>query len=388
MPTCSACKALDMNLELTEDQELFRQTTARFLASESPVGSVRDRHRAGDQAPPDWWRTAADLGWTSMLVGEAAGGGSLSGQPLGDAAIIAEEMGRTVSPGPFLPVNVVGTALSEAGTAEQQTRVLPALLAGDGVATWAFGERANRWDVAALTTTAEVRAGEVYLDGAKAYVEAATAAEHFLVTARSGDGVTQVLVAADTPGVSVAGASSLDLARRFGEVRFDAVRLPLDALVGEPGGAAAHVERQWQVALVLQSAETVGALGRVFEFTLEYMHDRFAFGRPISSYQALKHRVADLLLELESARAAVDAAVRAVDARDDDAAIQASVAKAYVGDRALHLIQECMQFHGGISVTWEHDLHLYLRRATVNRAVFGTPEQHRERICSLLEVAP
>jgi alkylation response protein AidB-like acyl-CoA dehydrogenase len=116
------------------------------------------------------------------------------------------------------------------------------------------------------------------------------------------------------------------------------------------------------------------------------MNDRYAFGRPISSYQALKHRVADLLLVLESAKGAVDAAARAFDDGADDAAVQASVAKAYVGDRSMHLLQECMQFHGGISVTWEHDLHLYLRRATVNRAIFGTPEQHRERICSFLGV--
>ena len=377
-----------MNLELTEDQELFRQTTARFLASESPVAAVRDHHRSGDRGTPAWWRTAADLGWTSMLVSDEAGGGSLSGRPLADAVVVAEEMGRMVSPGPFVPVNVVGAALSAAGTAAQQSSVLPGLLAGDRVAAWAFGEPGSRWDVGTHTTTADVANDGVRLSGVKAYVEAASEADHFLVTARSNGGVTQVLVAADTPGVTVVDSSSLDLARRFGEVHFDAVGLPRDAIVGEPGGAAGDVERQWQLALVLQCAETVGALDRVFEFTLEYMHSRFAFGRPIASYQALKHRIADLVLELESAKAAVDAAVRAVDARDDDAGVQSSVAKAYVSDRALHLIQECMQFHGGISVTWEHDLHLYLRRATVNRAVLGTPEQHRERICSLLEVAP
>jgi alkylation response protein AidB-like acyl-CoA dehydrogenase len=152
------------------------------------------------------------------------------------------------------------------------------------------------------------------------------------------------------------------------------------------GDAAADVEHQFQTALLLQCAETVGGLDRVLEFTLEYMHDRFAFGRPISSYQALKHRVADLLLVLESAKGCVDAAVRACDDQSDDAAVQASVAKVYVGQNAMHLVQECMQFHGGLPVTWEHDIHLYLRRATLNRAVFGSPEQHRERICSLLGV--
>jgi alkylation response protein AidB-like acyl-CoA dehydrogenase len=139
-----------------------------------------------------------------------------------------------------------------------------------------------------------------------------------------------------------------------------------------------------QIALALQCADIVGGLGRVFDFTLEYMNDRYAFGRPISSYQALKHRVADVLLMLETARACCDAAVAAFDGGGADAATEASVAKAYVADAAMHIIQECMQFHGGISVTWEHDLHLYLRRASVSRALFGTPEFHRNRICTLL----
>ncbi len=375
-----------MNLELTEDQELLRETTARFLEREAAVSAVRERHRSGEALDRNWWRAAAELGWTAMLASEADGGGSVSGKPLADAAVLAEEMGRMVSPGPFLPVNVVAYALSTSGSAEQREHVLGPILTGDGIATWAFGERGNRWDVREHATTAVLEGDEVVLEGTKAYVEAAAEADHVLLTARAGSGVTQVLVPVDAPGVTVVPARSLDLGREFGDVQLDNVRLPRGAVVGEPGAAAGDVERQLQVALALQCAETVGVLDRVFEFTLVYMNDRYAFGRPISSYQALKHRVADLLLVLESAKGSVDAAVRAFDNGADDAAIQASVAKAYVGDRAMHLIQECMQFHGGISVTWEHDLHLYLRRATVNRAVFGTPEQHRERICSLLEV--
>jgi alkylation response protein AidB-like acyl-CoA dehydrogenase len=174
--------------------------------------------------------------------------------------------------------------------------------------------------------------------------------------------------------------------RRFGTTTFDRVTLPTSAVVGEIGGAAAQVERQLQLALVLQCAEIVGLLDRVFEFTLEYMHDRYAFGRPIASYQALKHRIADMLLWLESAKGTTDAAIAAVDERADDASRLASVAKSYVAEKAMTIIQECNQFHGGISQTWEHDLHLYLRRATVDRALYGTPEQHRERLCVLLGI--
>jgi alkylation response protein AidB-like acyl-CoA dehydrogenase len=220
--------------------------------------------------------------------------------------------------------------------------------------------------------------------GTKFPVEAAGQADHFLVTARTGDGLSQLLVPAETAGVTVKPMESLDLVRRFSELRFDDVHLPGSALVGEIGGAADDVERQLQVALVLQCAETVGVVERVFEFTLEYMFDRFSFGRPLASYQALKHRVADMKLWLEASHATATAAARAVQARADDASELASAAKSYIADHATAIIQECVQMHGGMGVTWEHDIHLYLRRATVNQLQYGTPGEHRERIAELI----
>jgi alkylation response protein AidB-like acyl-CoA dehydrogenase len=140
-----------------------------------------------------------------------------------------------------------------------------------------------------------------------------------------------------------------------------------------------------QVALALQCAETVGAADRVFEFTIEYAQDRYAFGRPIASFQALKHRIADMLVWLEFSKSIADAAAQAVD-RGDDAERLVRVAKAYVADHCLDLIDDCVQINGGIGVTWEHDIHIYSRRAAVNRAVYGSPEEHKERIAALLEV--
>jgi alkylation response protein AidB-like acyl-CoA dehydrogenase len=372
-------------LELTDDQEFFRDTTRRFIEAEAPISVVRavaDTPAGFDAA---WWRQSADLGWTAMFATEAAGGGSLSGWPLSDAAIVAAERGRMVSPGPFLPVNVVADALAAADDDAHAER-LAGLVAGDEVAAWALAESGPCWDARELSTTITLDGDSVVVSGRKRFVEAADVAAHVLVVGRTGDGLTQALVPTDAPGVEVVAARSLDLTKRFGDVQLTDVRLPRAALVGEPGAAAAAVERQLRIALVLQAAETIGGLDRVFELTLEYMHDRFAFGRPIASFQALKHRVADLLLQLETAKACVDAAAAAFDDYADDAGLEASVATAYVGDVSLHLVQECIQFHGGISVTWEHDLHLYLRRATVNRETFGTPDQHRERICALLGI--
>ena len=165
-------------------------------------------------------------------------------------------------------------------------------------------------------------------------------------------------------------------------MRFDGVRVPPRRVVGDVGGAAAAVERQLQLAIVLQCAETVGALDRVLEFTLEYLADRSSFGRPLASYQAIKHRFADMKMWLEASHGVTELAARAVQDDDPEAAEIVSAAAAYLGDHATEIVQECVQLHGGIGVTWEHDLHLYLRRVTLDRNLFGTPAQHRERIAA------
>ena len=214
----------------------------------------------------------------------------------------------------------------------------------------------------------------------------AGAADTWLVTARTGEGLTQFLVPADTPGVTVRPLQSLDITRRFADLEFADTTVSASTVVGRIGDAAADVERQLQVALVLQNAETVGAVNCVYDFTLEYAKDRMAFGRPIGSYQALKHRFADMKVWLEACHATATAAARAVQRGDDDASRLVSVAKAYIGDRSPAIVQDCVQLHGGIGVTWEHDLHLYLRRVAQNAALFGSARDHRLRVATLLGV--
>ncbi len=326
----------------------------------------------------------AALGWTALLVPEEQGGGSVGGEGLLDLVLVAEEMGRLITPGPLLPVNVVADAVARAGTAAQRDDLLPGLVAGDTVATWAFDEGAGSWDAAGVELTATADGDGWILQGTKSYVQDAAVADWFLVTARTGDGLTQLIVPSATTGVTVLPLESLDFVRRFGEVAFDRARVPGSALLGQAGGAAADVEHQLQVALVIQNAETVGATARVFEFTLEYARDRVAFGRPIGSYQALKHRLAEMKTALEGSFATATSSTKAVAAGAEDAAELVSVAKAYIGEHAVGIVQDCVQLHGGIGVTWEHDLHLYLRRVTQNAALYGSPRQHRERIAELL----
>jgi alkylation response protein AidB-like acyl-CoA dehydrogenase len=373
-----------MEFGASEDQEFFRDATRKFLEAEMPLVRVRELAEHEHGFDRGFWQRAAALGFTSMLVPEAHGGGSLAGEGLLDLMIVAGEVGRLVSPGPLLPTNIVAAAVAARGTPEVMDEVLPAIVRGDLLGAWAFLEPGGGWRPEDVTLEAELSGGEVVLRGTKEPVEAASAADRLLVTARSGEGLTQVLVPADAPGVTVTPMKSLDLVRKFGTVHFDDVRVPQSALLGEVGTAAADIERLVNVALAIQLAETVGAVDRVFTTTLEYMFDRFSFGRPLASYQALKHRFADAKLWLEACHATADAAARAVQGDSVDASDLTSAAKSYVSDRAPEIIQECVQMHGGMGVTWEHDIHLYLRRVTQNRALYGTPSEHRERIAQRL----
>jgi alkylation response protein AidB-like acyl-CoA dehydrogenase len=375
-----------MELELTADQSLFHETTAKFLDRDLPLTAVRALHDAGGGFDRALWSQGCELGWTAMLVPEGDGGGSVSGDGLLDLVLVAEEMGRMVSPGPLLTVNVVADAVARRGTDDQRGAVFPGLLDGTSTAAWAFAEEGPGWDGAAVRLAATPRGDDWVLAGTKTLVQEGDSADTFLVTARTGESLTQLLVPSDAAGVSVAAQESLDLVRRYATVTFSDVVVPSSAVLGDVGDAAPDVERQLEVALVLQNAETVGAVNRVFDFTLEYAQDRMAFGRPIGSYQALKHRFADMKTWLEACNATATASSRAVQADADDAAELVSVAKSYIGDKAPAMIQDCVQLHGGIGVTWEHDLHLYLRRVAQNAALYGTARDHRERLAVLLGV--
>ena len=374
-----------MHLELNEDQEFFRDTTRKFLESETPLTVVRELYETRDGFDRAWWSQAAELGWTSLFVPEQLGGGSLSGRPTCDAVIVAEEIGRLVGPGPFVPVNVVAGTIARSGSEQQQAAVIPGLLSGESIAAWALCEASGNWADEAITTTATVEGDEIVLDGSKYFVEAIGVADHILVTARTGDGLTQLIVGPDTAGVTVTRGRSIDMTRRFGSVAFDNVRLPLDAVVGEVGGAQEDVARQRNLAIALQCAGLVGVADRTLEFTIEYGRDRIAFGRPIVSFQALKHRIADMSVLLEGAKAVSDALAAAIDDGDESVDRLASVTKAYVGEHALDIVDDCVQITGGIGVTWEHDIHLYNRRAALDRALYGAPEEHKYHLVAQLE---
>ncbi len=359
---------------------LFASTTQAFLQKEAPLRRVRELHAAGESFDPAWWRRAAELGWTALLVPEELGGGSVSGSGLEDLAMVAEQLGKTVAPGPLYPVSVVLAAL--AGCADPQSHIdtIESLMSGETVASWAVSEPGRGWapldpSVRATQTDAGFR-----IDGTKDRVEAGAQSAVLLVAARCGDGVRQFLVPTDAPGVRSEAQQSVDLVKQYARVHFDGVVVEPSAVVGSATETTGLIEWQSQIAQVLQCAEVVGILQTVFDFTAQWALDRHTFGRPLASYQVLKHGFADMKLWLEACRATTAAAVADVAARSRDAGLSASIAKSYVGEMAVRVVQACVQMHGGIGVTWEHDLHLYLRRVTLYRSMFGTPEEHNLRV--------
>lgn len=365
------------------EKALFTSTTQAFLDKEAPLRRVRELHAEGASFDPAWWRRAAELGWTGLLVSEELGGGSVSESGFADLATVAEQLGKTVAPGPLYPVSTVLAALAECTNSAAHTDVIEALIGGESVASWAVCEPGRGWAPLDPSVTASETDDGYRIDGVKDRVEAGAQSAALLVVARGGPNaaeIRQFLVPTDAPGVSIEPQQSVDLVKQYARVRFDGVVVPRSAAVGTADETVALIERQSQIAQVLQCAEVVGVLQTVFDFTAQWALDRHTFGRPLASYQALKHKFADMKLWLEACRATTWAAVDDVAARAPQASLSASIASSYVGEMAGQVVQACVQMHGGIGVTWEHDLHLYLRRVALYRGMFGTPEEHNLRV--------
>jgi alkylation response protein AidB-like acyl-CoA dehydrogenase len=376
-----------VNFAFDEDQELLRATVRRFVEQRHPLGALRPLIEADEVVNPDVWRAGAELGFTAMLVPAEHGGGSVTNQPLVDLVVIAEELGRVLYPGPFVPTNVVADALVQFGSDGQRKEHLPGLAGGDVIAAWCLtGDGSTEPE--SVDVVATVEGEHVRLTGVAAYVHGGSTADVLLVAARSEAGLVHLLIPAATDGITVRNITGLDLTRRFAEVTFTDVVVPASTVVGTAGvEGEALLARALDVATVLQAAETVGAAEHLFGATVQYAKDRVQFGRPIGSFQAIKHRLADLLISVEAMRAATHYAALALgdDLPDRDEAV--AVAGSYVTDAHAHLGGEALQLHGGIGFTWEHDAHLFIRRAKVDQVLYGEAELHRERLCRLLERA-
>jgi alkylation response protein AidB-like acyl-CoA dehydrogenase len=368
-----------VDTDATTDQRALLDVSTRFMEDACPLQAVREgAWKEADRAAA-YRRQAAELGWFSMLVPESLGGGSVSGDGTVDAALIAYHRGAHLQPGSFVGTNVVAFALATAGSDEAREKILPALIAGEAPASWVAppGDRASN------VTGRVLDDGGLELSGTAHAVQDVEASSWLLVTCSTEAGSAQAVVAADAPGVTVLEQDGLDLSRRFADVRFEDLRVPAAAVVGEPGASGDLIERQLAIACVLLTAETVGAMDQDFGATVQYAKDRIAFGRPIGSFQGVKHQLADTAMLLEMSKAITVAAARTVGAGDDYGPQSASMAKAFVAEAGIDLVQTCFQVYGGIGYTWEHDQHLYLRRITTDAGLLGDAAWHREHLCQL-----
>jgi alkylation response protein AidB-like acyl-CoA dehydrogenase len=371
--------------EVNPEQMLFASTAQAFLEREASLSRVRELQEQGLSFEPGWWRQAAELGWASLLVPEELGGGSVSGDGVKDLALVAELIGRTVAPGPLHPVSTVLAGLVEAAESGRHAEVIETLVSGEAVASWAVYEPGSPWAPLTPGVTATRTGGGYRIDGVKDRVEAGAESAVLLVVAAVDGRPLQFLVDTGAAGVTVEPARSIDLVKRYARVHFDGVEVDEAAVVGTEETTAALIAWQSQIAQILQCVEVVGILDTVMDMTIQWALDRHSFGRPLASYQALKHKFADMKIWLETCRATARAAVNAVSARTADADIVVSAAKSYIGEHAPGMLQLCIQLHGGIGVTWEHDLHLYLRRVTLYRSMFGTPEEHNLHVFARTE---
>ena len=366
------------------EQALFASTTQAFLEKEASLRTVRELHAADLSFDPAWWRRATELGWTSLLVAEDLGGGSVSGNGVADLALVAEMAGSTVAPGPLHPVSVVLAGLVDADNCLEHAARIKSLMAGETIASWAVYEPGRPFEPLQANVAATATSAGYRINGVKDRVEAAAESDLLLVVAHFGGEVRQFVVPTDAAGIRIEPTPSIDMVKRYARVCFDDVDVPASASVGGPHQTPALIDRQTQMALILQCAELVGMLDTMLATTIAWALDRHSFGRPLASYQALKHRFADLTTRFEACRATTAHAVSEVAARSPEADVSASIAKSFVGEWASVMLQDCIQLHGGIGLTWEHDLHLFLRRAALYRAMYGSPDEHNRRIFARL----
>jgi alkylation response protein AidB-like acyl-CoA dehydrogenase len=377
-----------MDIGFTEEQELLRDTARKFLDSECDTKFVRQMMATEAAVTPEFWGKLAGNGWLGITYPEDAGG---SGLGLVDLVVLMEEVGRAVMPGPF-PATVLlgGAAIAEAGSAAQRIEFLPGIAAGEIKATLAATEPNARWDAAGITLAAREARGGFTLSGTKLFVPDAHLADVLVVAARTRDGSTMedgvslFVVPKSTAGVAVRLLPSVDETRKLCEVRFGNVTVPATALLGELHQGWPALARVIDRAAVALSAEMCGAAQRVLDITVDYAKMRVAFGKPIGAYQGVKHKCADMLIEIENAKSLTYYAAWAVDEGEPDATMAVSMAKAAASDAGRKVCAAGIQLHGGIGMTWEHDLQLYLKRAKASEIALGDANWHRERIARLL----
>jgi alkylation response protein AidB-like acyl-CoA dehydrogenase len=378
-----------MDFGFSEEQEMLRSSARDFLAKEAPMTYVRKMMEDERGFTDELWRKMADLGWMGLVLPEAFGGAGLD---FVDMVVVLEEMGRVVLPGPFFStVILAGVAIAEGGTQKQKETYLPKIADGSLKATLAHLEPSGRWDADGIQLVAKPDGGGHVLDGTKLFVPDANVADLFVVAGRApgskgAEGVSLFLVDAKAPGVTVTMLKTMDQTRKLGEVVLSGVKVGADALLGGAGKGWALLDRVADRAKVGLAAEMCGGAQKVLEMSVEYAKVREQFGKPIGSFQAIQHKCANMLVEVESSKSITYYAAWAVANDVAEAPLAAAMAKAYTSDAYRHTAGEGIQIHGGIGFTWEHDMHIFFKRAKSSEVTFGDATWNREIVAQLINL--
>ena len=371
-----------MNFGFSEEQDFLRQTAREFIAGECPITAVRELMDDERGYRPELWKKMAELGWVGLLIPVEHGGAGLG---FVDLVLLLEEMGRGLLPSPFFG-NLQGTlAVLRAGTDTQKKDILPAVAAGDRILSFAITEEAGSEEPGDLALAA-VRDGAGYrLSGSKLFVPDGQNADTIVVVARTGgDGeLSLLLVDREQDGVESIALKSMDQTRRIAELRLDGAQ---GQLLGAEHAGFDTWEWVRDRALVALSADAVGGSEKVLEDSVAYAKERVQFGKPIGVHQAIKHKCADMLIEVESSKSITYYAAWAVAEDVEESRLAAAMAKAYTSDAYRHCSAENIQIHGGVGFTWEYDCHLYFKRAKAVEVTYGDATYHRERVAQLLKL--
>jgi len=374
-----------MDFGFSDEQDMLRQIARDFLAENCPMTVVREMMEDERGYSPELWNKMAELGWLGLAFPEAYGG-----QELGfvDLTVILEEMGAALLPSPFLSsVVLAGQTLLIGGSEDQKQTYLPKIADGSLIATLALTEPSGRFDAEGV---AEVKAAPVdggfEISGTKLFIPDAHISDVMIVAARTKDagdksfGVTLFLVDSKAPGVSTTLLKTMDQTRKQCEVVFDHVQVTRDQIIGQVDMGWPVLHKVLNLASAALCAEMVGGAQRVLDISVAYAKERVQFGRPIGSFQAIKHKCSEMMLQVESAKSAAYYAAWAVDEDVPAAPLAVSMAKAYCSDAYRYTAGEGIQIHGGIGFTWEHDMHLYFKRAKYAEFTFGDATYHRELV--------
>lgn len=377
-----------MDFQHSEEQEELRQMARGFLADRSSPEQVREAMQSPIGYDTETWRQiTAELGWSSVHIPEAYGGLGLGHV---DLAVLLEATGETLLCAPFFSTVALATnAILEIGTESQKAERLPGLAEGTQTATLAFAEASGQWDAEGIATTAAPDGDGFLLAGKKCSVVDGNSTDLLLVVARTPgsvgeEGLSVFLLPGNTPGVSRTARPTMDQTRRLADIELTSVWVGQDALLGEFGKAWPGLRRTLDLAAIALAAEQVGGAQRCLDLAVAYAKEREQFGRPIGSFQAIKHKCADMLVAVETARSALYYAACIADDGSDDLTTNASLAKAWCSEAYFQCAAESIQIHGGVGFTWEYDPHLHFKRARASESWLGDPNYHRERVAKAI----